>query len=456
MLVLMSPSTALALVAVAVSCSALLGCHEILGLGDYREADVSGAGAGGAGGAGSGGGGSDNLRCGGMGVLVDDFMDEVLTEGWEDYQDPPNSTIAETNGELFARVEAATASEGIRSTLHHHDLRDDALVLEVAGIPTDLDAFAVLEILADDDNRVTIRAGNEGAGVAQLIVESRQMAMTARRATVTFDPTDHRFWRVRVDQSQLVVSAAPQDVDGDYTPYYTAASPAVLLGAAAVRARFGIWSTVVTNTLPQVARFASLHGGPPAGQRWCPASSLTDPFDDGVTGAASTAWKATSLAAECSVEENGQLVLVANPTMNDIDCTYASSAAYSLEDSSITVRLAEAAPYAGSSIFVDALVDFDTYLALALTDGVLTLVMANDGASPTIVTLGYDPAMTWWRLSESGGQVGFQASADGTNWTDTVQYPALFALHAVKIRLGLLARVGGQSRVAFTDLNAPP
>lgn len=67
-----------------------------------------------------------------------------------------------------------------------------------------------------------------------------------------------------------------------------------------------------------------------------------------------------------------------------------------------------------------------------------------------------DPGLKWWRVSEMAGDMTFEGSSDGIGWTLAQSRPVAWPLDAVKIRLGMTATTGGTTRVAFSNLNAPP
>ena len=255
---------------------ALCGCATVLGLeeGQEREPETT-AGAGGEAGSdvgGAGGGGGETSPCGGLSVLVDDFGDGLVTPGWHQ-STAGGGSFDEVNDEAVLWVPAdAPSGEAARITWHHHDMRDDFIVLEVTEVPGS-DGAAYFEVHSDE-------VGGEWFGLRANAQNLRFGSNSSSLGEVPYHPIEHRFWRLSFSGGDFHIATSP-NVDGpwdtqtsitngDFDPQYAL----VAYGLDADNPATG-----------QAARFKSIGGG--ATQTHCKAETLTDPFDDNTT---SEAW----------------------------------------------------------------------------------------------------------------------------------------------------------------------
>ncbi|MFD7746700.1 hypothetical protein ACFV2V_13910 [Streptomyces sp. NPDC059698] len=176
-----------------------------------------------------------------------------------------------------------------------------------------------------------------------------------------------------------------------------------------------------------------------------PLSQLTDAFDDGRTDP--TLWSASGGTVETA---QGLLRL---PLVPGVVSRYTSTRQWKLGGSSFTLKLAKVPALAGSSVASVSLylhsatsgTRFRWYYHAATAElRALNEVGSADGAA---VAIPYSPIdHAWVRIRETGGQVLWETSRDGWDWTvrRSITTPAWVGSDLVQVELAA-SRTGGTS-----------
>ncbi len=123
-------------------------------------------------------------------VFADDFEDGSFAPLWLISGDPevtPVEAAGVVKIELAPNVEAYGNVESACS----YDMRDRELSIEIRATPNGVSAELFLQIQIDGDTRLGIDVFN-----ATLQPYHRIAAVYTPLASLTFDPVDHRFWRL--------------------------------------------------------------------------------------------------------------------------------------------------------------------------------------------------------------------------------------------------------------------
>jgi hypothetical protein len=166
-------------------------------------------------------------------------------------------------------------------------------------------------------------------------------------------------------------------------------------------------------------------------------SSLSDDFS---SGSLSPNWFTPTAS---SVQETGG-ELVTTPVPNDPGsyCFAGTNQSYHLTCDSITVRI----PQVGTQehgvqtfIYVDGVNNPDRLNIILEDTGFVMYASQPDGGMLGMIQVSapYEPTPDlWWRVRETGGNVYFETSPDGTTWTVQGQGPDPIPLDDVTVLLG--------------------
>jgi hypothetical protein len=184
-------------------------------------------------------------------------------------------------------------------------------------------------------------------------------------------------------------------------------------------------------------------------------SSFSDRFTAGGPGSNWTSF------GTCIQEIGGELI--ATPpasTSTNTYCLYNTAQSYHLTCDRLSVRVTPTTtPTAAGAQTVIYAGQGSEEIQLILEGGGFTLT--NVGLSWNVNVPGpYDPTQdVWWSLRESGGQLYFETSADGSHWKIRGQGPDPFSLDAVIITIGAgvwkSVANPGQAHFACYNVSAP-
>ena len=210
------------------------------------------------------------------------------------------------------------------------------------------------------------------------------------------------------------------------------------------------------ETNPGAVHFDDLNGGGPPTGSWCPVSELSDDFDDGVRG---RPWQRGWESAECTrTEEQGQLVLRVDGS-GTTDCGYGSSTSYDLTGRAVWVEAVQISADAGVYVLLRLERDPQLGIEMAYGNGQLACGTRTAGVSQLFASMPYQPAVhRWWRLSEQGGTISCETSADGSSWEFRGQTANPFDVRATDVLL-IGGKDGAGSPIVtarFDNLNLGP
>jgi hypothetical protein len=273
-------------------------------------------------------------------------------------------------------------------------------------------------------------------------------------ANISYDAQAHRYWRIRDDGTTTYCETSP---DGASYMIRAQTPTAQLFSLSAIRVEFGA-SLNAADPNPGEAHFDTLNGGGPAAGKWCPASSLTDNFDDGTRA---RAWLRSYDSPGCTLAETaGELVL--KPPTNAIGyCAYYSGSSYDMTNSAIAVEIPLMVNTTSTAeVYLTAQVEDEGYVEMGQSQGVLEFRKNKNGVTELLGAAVYSPAVhAWWRIREQGGTTYWEHSADGLAWViGAMATPNPIKMTAVDITLGggAYEALPSPGEVHFDNFNLPP
>ncbi len=387
--------------------------------------------------------------CGRPDVFTDDFEDGVTGTmwgwGWQDTGTP----VTESGGHAIFTLNTPDYSG--YSTSRWFNLHDGRFFIEIPVMVNVLtDAEVIFHALGADDpgERLTFVQHN-GA----LELSTRGGGTTTVVDSVSYDATGHRWWQLRSTGGTTYWETSPNGID--WTVQAMVPDPA-FIGHARIELEVG---TYQPETSPGQAHIDNMNGGAPPTGRWCPTASASDDFDDGVE---SVLWT-RSYGGACVKDENGGQATFTPSGASSNYCGYVSGTSYDLTASSATIELvqAPAAGSTGSLAFFKAERDNDNAVELVATgSGNLQARTWIDGSIASIESMPYDPvAHRWLRLLEQSGQVVWQTSPNGIDWTTMTTATVPFPLTRVDAVFGAgtnAATAIAPGTIRFDNYNLAP
>lgn len=374
-------------------------------------------------------------RCGTLSALRDSFDDDSTGALWNRWADT-GITTTETGGELVVDVPAGTGTGwGGYTSRYYYDLTEGVFDVEVnqaGGRYTNLeirdpDGLAVQSIL-ENGEVLAVVSGTADEGI---------------RASITYDPDLHHYWRFREESGRL---------------YWETSSDRLL------------WQRLHDEPLPfapdhvrgivsgggQLATATSIHYGdvnaatPDPG--FCPADTFVDGFDDGEITAGVWGWWSD---AECSVVETGGVFRMTFTGVAEAWCGAETRHLFDATDSGFVLDIAGMPVIAGYLTYTQLRSPgADTYVEIGRDGAYLEIEQRIAGSTVTSYETLYDNDIRYWRIRGAGGQVYWDTSADGTTWNNVLQADAQLDLSAVMIELGAGQYTAGSIAPAVVDIAA--
>jgi hypothetical protein len=388
----------------------------------------SGGGSSSSGTAGGGGGtgGTGAGLCGGPSAQGDDFTGPTLAVHWDPYTEA--GATVDVDGDALRLTMQAGAPQGYVDVISDYAVRfqDDAMRAEVPTVVSDDGGTSAMALWWSNNRLLEMR--KDGAELQFVLEDGGGEDITS----VTYDATAHRFWQLREESGTTHWETSP-----DATVWQTHRSEPTPAFAAVVYQNF--WSYVYDPPASdEVTVFDNLN---PIATPWCAADSLSDDFED---GAVDSAWRLYDNNNGCSrAEQNGTIEFA---LVGQGSCTLESRTLFDLRDSAVTLHFRDVGPMHSSMYLRMQLFDAqDNRLEMGLTDaGDLwaEAVVGGNGQDGETLT-GYDiSASPWWRLRESGGQVHWEVSGDGTSWDTLKSWTANTPLDALYAHIRVSATGG--------------
>jgi len=204
-------------------------------------------------------------------LLADDFNDSSInTTKWvannlfSGFTDSTVSIVETQSLDIGPLKQNLSGSHynGIRSGIAY-DFTGGYAYVQIAQTPnsnTTADAFYTIGLNVDNCYRMYVEAGN-------LVVQSKLGGTKRTLLTVSFNSTNHAFWRIRHDAASgnVVFETAPAngDTPGVWTLIYSEAwnTAAVPLSSVSFELKAGIWTTEVN--VPGTVRFDNFKAAKP-------------------------------------------------------------------------------------------------------------------------------------------------------------------------------------------------
>jgi hypothetical protein len=432
-----------------MSASSAGGAGGIGGAGGVGVGGAGGAGGAGGGGGSGGSGGGQPEPCGGTNLLTDNFSDGLQGEQWY-WSNDPGATISEVNGQgvvalpsgMLGSVYAAFQAKRL------YDFRSDAVTVEVAQVANALTEARTFLVLAYDNQNYIELSQRQGQLSSVTVING----VTQTLSTLSYDPIAHRFWSLRDDGTNTYWETSP---NGSAWTIRAQTPTASLFPVSSIRVDVGA-SLDDSQLNPGEAHFDNVNGGGASTGKWCPASTLTDDFGDGMIG---RAWSRSYEGACTYTEVGGELVLT--PAPNTVDyCAYVSSSSYDLTGSSVTIAVPVMLnTLTSADAFIRLETDDDGWLEIGQSDGDLEFRKGVQGMETGLASLLFKPSEhKWWRFREQGGMTYWEYSADGLMWKVGAQEPNSIDLTAVDIVIGAgtYEFVPNPGEVHYDNVNLPP
>lgn len=397
----------------------------------------------------SGGAGGGPVHCGGTSVLTDDFPGGDPGELWDQYGD--NTIVSQVGGEALVILpkNSQNGSWGELDSQRAYDFRGDSVSIEVTSVGNPATSAEAWFDIGTDDDYLQIY---EKKGL--LHFEQKVAGNTTSLKTTAYDPVAHRHWRFREDGQTTYWETSS---DGASWTTMAQVPTATLFPMDVAWIWFG-GGTDGGDANPGEVHFDRVNGGGPAKQKWCPASSFQDDFDDGVQ---STAWARSWQDDEGMLAEtDGKLVVTLVPN-DSSGASYVSASSFDLTNSSVLIEVPSAvSTMDGSSTRIALGAPGDQGVEMSVAQGHLYFNMRVLNNTQEIGSLLYSPVdHRWWRIRESANTLYWETSPDGKAWQiQAQQSPVPIPIDVLDLYIG---SDGWQEQPnpgvsRFDNLNLPP
>lgn len=186
-------------------------------------------------------------------------------------------------------------------------------------------------------------------------------------------------------------------------------------------------------------------------------ATLTDNFNDNSRDTG----KWTDNSSSQILEQNAQLELTPKP--NDTSSySWDSVDTFDLTGSSISVKFASVSDTSinSSEVMLPRLyLDSNNHFKWSYYENVIHVEKTVSGSGSTPYQIAYNSTNhAYVRISESGGTISFDSSADGTNWTNCTTFANPFAITALTVQfvVGQWVSKATGPTFALDDINIVP
>ncbi len=433
--------------------------------------------AGGSGGDSSDGGGATTgvgaggpTDCGRISLVSDAFDGTELDDvKWDPETSSGSLAVAGGNIDLTLGTGSQYGYSRIRSE-YFYDMRNASVAVEVVTITPSIDSSYTLSFFAsaDGDNNAELRLRGD-----QLQALRRRNGATDVVQSVTYSPTNHRWWRLRHDGNTVYYEFSSDgtnwgvlaEVDEKYVHDFS--STQVIMGSS--------WSGLPADMMARTASIGQLLGasnpGVPDTGGWCKAERLVDDF----TGAQRKAqWKRSGGdSGSFAFQYEGEVFLGLDWGDDNAYYEYRSAQPVDLRDSAVSVEMLSPVDEPEGRTFLEVVSQGeDDEIELSVVAGIddetmmetveLRCIWRDDGnVSEVCPNVAYDAnAHRFFRLREASGSLYWEVSADGTTYAELgrlQQHP--FALEDFWVRFGGSADtnvISPPPEVRFDHFNVAP
>jgi hypothetical protein len=401
------------------------GCHSVLGFEDedaYQLADAKTLAG----------------PCGRSSLLADGFDGVELASRWrEDTRGA--ASLAVGGGVLALDTMEPDARAGVDSD-DLYELASSSVIVEheqVAG------GDARTRLIASLANSSEI-GFEQAQGTLSAVVITQ--GIDDSQSMAAFDAQAHRFWRLL--ENEGIVG---WEVSADGANWQRLAERPRSSLAPLDLAQLSVVLQDGGSGAPASGLVASVNRGSPSGS-WCPMPVLADNFDDGAT---SRLWRVQQ-SARVQIVENGALTAVFPANDTDV-MSYTSAQRYRLGGEALTVE--QTWPLEPDVVVSFSFETIDGTVGFSFRDGNLDVIASSDVSDPPRRSEPYVFAShRWWRMREEGGELFWEVSGDGREWSSLFSQSAPFALEAGRVELSATTEVPAARDVivAFDNLNLPP
>jgi hypothetical protein len=369
-----------------------------------------------------GGDGAVPRSCGHASAIADDFDGQI---SWAVMESADGATV-ETSGGRAVLTLPANATGSPEATIHSHmrfDVRGDSVTLDMPQmVNTSTDAAAEIVLTATWRDYVEFYQQNGTLWLKSWAGGSQQTAIS-----LPYNPTAHRWIRYREDGGTLYWETSP---DGEtWNTQHTIQTPDYI-------ARSNLWISVYTSSGEidsGALEVESVNGGGTPSQGWCPATDFTDDFDDNDRGLDWNYWDTNCVAAI----QSGRVRFAPDSDLT-ADCGFELTTAWDLRGESIHIEIPQVVTATDATTYF-SITDYNgSQASFNIQNGGLGLWLCDPNCSMSAIT--YSPTdHRWLRYRDDGGELLFETSPDGTNWTERLRRTPGFGLGQISVTMGVAA-----------------
>jgi hypothetical protein len=400
---------------------------------------------------GGAGGQGGATQCGGTNLLVDNFDDGLQGIDWY-WSGDPGTNVFESNGEGVVELPANQPGNTYAAfqSARLYDLRNDSISVEVTQAANPAGTARTFLVAAYDDQNYLELSQRNGKLICARVVGGNLLIP----ANISYDAQAHRYWRLREDGTTTYWETSP---DGVSYMVRAQTPTAQLFPLSSIRVDLGA-SLNNADPNPGEAHFEGLNGGGPSAGKWCPASSLTDDFDDGTRA---RAWQRFYVSPGCTLAETGGELVLTPPTNATGYCAYYSASSYDMTSSAIAVEVPLMVnTMSTAQVYLTAQAEDGGYVEIIQSNGTIQFIKNINGMTDTLGAAVYSPAVhKWWRIREQGGTTYWEYSANGVAWViGAMEKPSPITMTAVSVSIGggAYEALPSPGEVHFDNFNLPP
>jgi hypothetical protein len=343
-------------------------------------------------------------RCGTVALLRDGF-DNGLLPIWDEWNDNgPSANVA--NSRLTVSLPSGSGDLWAGLSSHYlYDLtgsRVEVQVSQVGGVDT------VVEVRGVAGGKMQMVVEN---GVLNAFVQAPGTSGSSP-AHVTYDPAQHKRWRIREDSGTSYWEWSPDGVT--WTELWHQADPFSPADVEIQLSAGGLLSSA------SEARFENVNINVTAPAGYCGASTLVDAFAGSSFGPQWISWNDNHTTIGMSA---GNVVITTDGSpvpSKGYWAGFQTSHLFSLASDSIyldATNLPQQSPFVSWMQMIEPN-DDSNRLELNVEGNTLYLLQVVNGSNVSNKSTTYDPvAMRYWRLRADASNFYFETSPDATTWT---------------------------------------
>lgn len=340
------------------------------------------------------------LGCGSM-LLLRDRFDGAISATW--VARGQGGIATQAGGTLVLSLAAGSSATAIASvsSRNAYDLTSSELAVTVLATGGQRTALEVRD------------SAGRGAALAVaadvLTAETLDGDSVSVRVATVYDPTRHRYWRLRESGGALF-----WETSADRTTWATLTSGSVGMDVSDAYAVL-----LARGQLAEAsgAVFDDLNVPGASVPAFCKVSAIRDGF-----AGASVAddWSPWVGSGSCTIATASGAAVLTFPGTGGSFCGVDTDHLYDLTGDALAFAIL-AAPDDPTFVTFGELVTPDQVnrLDVRISDGTVRMRQVRDGSALTSSSVNYDPvAHRHWRIRESGGRVFWDTSADGASWSN--------------------------------------